>query len=82
MLEEGKFVYSYSTYDCDYCKEAKGKWKLVDNYLYLELEKNRDAWIYPQRAMIIVGQGRLRKLQLVDLKPWGIDWYHSEYSKD
>lgn len=82
LQEGGTFLYAYSTQDCDYCEKAKGKWEVIDNYLRFELEENKEAWIYPQREMILVGQGKLRNLQLVDRKPWGLDWYHSEYSKD
>lgn len=80
LNENGTFVYENSTYDCHYCNRYEGTWTAADNFIYLELKDPR-GWRTPIRKFAITATARLTRLELMEVKDWGVEWYHSEYRK-
>lgn len=59
---------------------AQGIWYIQDHMLHLQIS-TPNVWKYTQRKFIITGNRLRKKLELVEVKPWGLDWYYSEYKK-
>lgn len=80
LNENGTFVYENSTRACHYCNRYEGTWLAADNFLYLEL-KDSTGWRTPIRKFAITATARLTRLELMEVKDWGVEWYNSEYRK-
>jgi len=80
LNDNGTFVYKNTTHTCHYCNRYEGKWTILDNFLYLELE-DPTGWRTPIRKFAITATNRLTRLELIEVKDWGVEWYHSEYKK-
>lgn len=80
LKEDGTFVYEYSTNSCFWCNRRSGAWKLKDRHLILELKDNT-IWRTAYRKMAITATPQLTRLELIEVKDWGVEWYNSEYEK-
>ncbi len=74
------FLYENSTRDCHYCNRYKGTWTAVDNFIYLTLIDST-GWRGTTRKFAITATNRFTHLELIEVKDWGVEWYHSEYRK-
>lgn len=59
---------------------STGIWYIQNELLYLQIT-TANVWKYPLRKFIITGNRLRKKLELIEVKPWGLDWYYSEYKK-
>ncbi|MCP4438523.1 MAG: hypothetical protein GY810_06225 [Aureispira sp.] len=76
-------TFSYQRYDITKASWGpiyQGTWWTQNNLLQLQLSSPA-IWKYPQRDFIITGNRLRKKLELIEVKPWGLDWYYSEYKK-
>ena len=46
----------------------------------LELE-DKTLWTNTTRKFAITATALLKQLELIEVKPWGVEWYNSEYKK-
>lgn len=80
LQEDGHFIYEYSTNGCHWCSRYEGKWKQVKDFLVLQLN-DTTVWKTPVRKFAITATALLKRLELIEVKDWGVEWYHSEYKK-
>ena len=80
LEEGGTFLYECSIGDCDWCGKYKGKWWQEDDFLFLEIE-DKTLWTNTIRKFAITATVMLKQLELIEVKPWGVEWYNSEYRK-
>lgn len=80
LKKEGTFIYQYSTYDCHFCFSSTGTWSLEGEYLRLALE-DKTIWRTPYRKFALTANPQRTRLELLEVKDWGVEWYNSEYQK-
>lgn len=80
LKEDYTFIYENSTGDCHYCNRYEGTWSIKDNFIYLVLNDST-GWRNPIRKFAITATARLTRLELIEVKDWGVEWYNSEYRK-
>ncbi len=80
LRTNGHFLYWASHNDCHYCLSYTGRWRQEGNFIVLQLSKN-NIWQNATRQFAILATPRLTGLELIEVKEWGVEWYHSEYKK-
>lgn len=80
LKEDYTFVYEYSTNTCIYCNSSNGTWQAIDNYIILKLN-NKTLWRANPRKFAIATNPKQTRLELIEIKDWGVEWYNSEYLK-
>lgn len=79
LKEDSTFIYTTSTNQKPLSDSYTGEWYLEKDYLVLNIEE--DVWQFPSRKFVVKGTVNLTRLELIEIKDWGVEWYGSEYKK-
>ena len=79
LRADGTFSFHNFKADCDCSRHAEGKWFLKDKLLHLTADK-KDVWPSGNsRKFAIIANRKAKNPVLVEVMPWGANWYGSEF---
>lgn len=79
LRADGSFSFHNFKADCNCRRHSEGRWELKDKLLRLKID-NKDVWNGKEtKIFAIVANHRMKKAQLIEVLPWGLNWYGSEF---
>jgi len=80
LREDSTFTYECSRSRCHWCDRYEGKWEAESDFIILTL-KEKNVWRTDSRKFALAANVQLTRIELIEVKDWGVEWYNSEYRK-